>query len=274
LIGARSLRLACGTWLPAEQPKAVVVLVHGYAEYAGRHRQVIEALVSRNYAVYTIDHRGHGESEGTRAHVERFKHYVDDLRLLVEKARAAFASLPLFLLAHSMGGLIAIHYALRYQAELAGLVVDNSALQVADHVPALIRILGRFLGLIAPKLPLRATRTGGENLLSRDPAIQEAFDADPLCYHGKVRAGMSSEVIKAAADARAQLPQLTLPLLISYGCEDTYVNPSGSKLLFERAGSADKTLKAWEGCRHELFNELNKAEIIASAADWLDAHVP
>jgi acylglycerol lipase len=256
------------------QPKAVIVLVHGYAEYAGRHRQVIETLVSRNYVVYAIDHRGHGESEGTRAHVERFEHYVDDLRLLVEKARATFARLPLFLLAHSMGGLIAIHYALRYQAELAGLAVDNAALQVADHVPALIRILGRFIALVAPTLPLRAARTGGESLLSRDSAIQEAFDADPLCYRGKVRAGMASAVIKAAADARARLAQLTLPLLVSYGSEDTYVNPSGSKLLFERAGSTDKTLRAWEGCRHELFNELNKVEIIASAADWLDAHVP
>jgi acylglycerol lipase len=183
LIGARSLRLAYGTWLPPGEPKAIIVLVHGYGEHAARHRHVIEGLVGRNYGVYGIDHRGHGESEGTRAHVERFEYYVDDLRLLVKRAREAYANSPLFLLGHSMGGLIAVHYALRYQGELTGLALSSAALQVDDNVPAPLKILGRFISMVAPRCPLMAVNNGAESVLSRDPAIQEAFDADPLCYH-------------------------------------------------------------------------------------------
>jgi alpha-beta hydrolase superfamily lysophospholipase len=118
-----------------------------------------------------------------------------------------------------------------------------------------------------------ALNASGESALSHDPRIQKAFDADPLCYHGKVRARMGYEMLRAGAEARAWLAQLTVPLLVMAGSEDTLVNPSGSELLIKQARSADKTLKVWAGCRHELFNELQKEEVLSFMADWLDAHV-
>jgi alpha-beta hydrolase superfamily lysophospholipase len=102
--------------------------------------------------------------------------------------------------------------------------------------------------------------------------VQELFDSDPLCYKGNVRARMGYEMMRAAEDGRNRAAELRLPLLVMYGVEDKLVNPSGAKLLYERASSADKTIKAWDDCRHEIFNEPEQAEVIAFMADWLDAH--
>ena len=122
LIGRRAIRLMHGSWLPETQPKALAIVVHGYGEHMGRYKHVIEALVEHGYAIHSLDHRGHGDSTGVRAHVERFDYFVDDLHLLVQQAKAAHPGLPCFMVAHSMGGLIGTRYALRHQPGLAGLV--------------------------------------------------------------------------------------------------------------------------------------------------------
>lgn len=273
LIGQRLLRLVYAAWGPAGEPKAVVVLVHGYGEHTGRYAHVIRELVQRDYAVYTLDHRGHGESAGIRAYVERFDYFVEDVHLLVRKAKDVHPGLPSIMIGHSMGGLIATRYALRYQDELQGLVLSGAALRIGEGVAPLVRRVGALLALLAPWLPVVPAARGSESVLSRDPTVQELFDSDPLCYKGKVRARMGHELMRAAADARARLSQLTLPLLIMHGADDTLTDPRGSTLLAEQARSADKTLKLWPGCRHEIFNEPEKAEVLAFMLDWMDRRV-
>ena len=273
LVGQRSLRLVYATSLPDTDPKAVVVLVHGYGEHMGRYAHVVEALVQRGYAVYTIDHRGHGGSEGVRAHVEHFDYFVADLDLLVQKAQAAYPDLPLCMIGHSMGGLIAVRYALRYQEKLACLVVTGAALQIGNDASPLLKKLSWLIATVAPQLGVAGLKPGTESILSRDPTIQEAFDADPLCYKGKVKARMAYEMLSAGADTRKHMAQLTLPLLIMHGAEDKLTDPQGSVQLYEQARSADKTLKLWPGCRHELYNEPEKDEVIDFELGWLDEHV-
>jgi alpha-beta hydrolase superfamily lysophospholipase len=273
LLGYKDLQLTFGAWLPDGEPKAVAIVVHGYGEHMGRYVHVIETLVRDDYAVYSIDHRGHGSSAGLRADVERFDHFVDDLHLLVRQAEQTHPYLPRFMIGHSMGGLIAARYALRYQAGLTGLVLSGPALWIGDDISLLLKRLSGILSLIVPTWPITKVTKGPESVLSRDPLVQEQFDADPHTYKGKLRARMGNEMMRAATDARARMSGLSLPLLIMHGAEDKLTNPNGSRLLYEQAGSRDKTLQLWPGCRHEIFNEPERDQVIDFMIGWLDQHV-
>lgn len=270
LIGKRGLRLTYGQWYPQGEAKAVVVLAHGYAEHMGRYRHVTEALTEQGYIVFAMDHRGHGESEGERAWVEKFDYFIEDLHLLVLEAKGAHRTLPLFLLGHSMGGLIATRYALRYQELLDGLILSGAAIQVGDDVPPALKRVSSFLSQVAPKLPVLDK---AQNVLSRDPEVERRFSNDPLCYNGKVKARLGYEMMVASQEVRTRLEQLTLPLLVMHGSADRLTTPAGSQLLYERATSPDKTLHLWPDYYHEIFNEVEKEHVIAYLLDWLEAHV-
>jgi acylglycerol lipase len=272
LTGAGGLRLSWWGYLPPPgtgSPRAVTLLVHGYAEHQGRYARLIAALTGQGFAVYTLDHRGHGRSDGPRANVERFDDFVGDLRRLDERARAAHPGAPVFVFGHSMGGLIALRFALSYQEGLRGLALSAPALRFGEDTPAILRRLAGVLARAAPRFPVSRAGLEGESLLSRDPRVQAAFDADPLNYHGPAQARMADQMLRAAADARARLETLRLPLLVLQGDLDRYVVPAGATEVYERAGSADKTLKWWPGCRHELLNEPEGPEVVAYLLDWL-----
>lgn len=273
LFGVGGLRLTCYAVLPDTQPKALVALLHGYGDHFWRYRHVTEALVEHGFAVYGLDHRGHGQSAGVRADVERFNHYVDDARQMTDKARAEYPGLPLFMLGQSMGGLLAVHYALRYQDDLRGLVLTSPALMFGEDVSPLIKKLSGVLAQIVPRRVVVPPASNSESVLSRDPTVQLAFDGDPLTYKGGVRARMGYQLLRAATEARARCHELAVPLLVMYGDADRYVNPSGAKLLYEQAQSADKTIRGWPDHRHEIFNELERDDVIAALIAWLDQRV-
>lgn len=270
LLGSGSVRLVYGSWQPDGASHAVVVLVHGIGEHMGRYAHVCAALVERGYAVLALDHRGHGASEGRRGSIRYFDDFVDDLHLVVQRAAELHAGLPIFMLGHSLGGLIAVRYTLRHGDQLAGLVLSGPALHVGDDAPALLRKLSRVLAALAPNLPIVPVAKG-TGLLSRDPAIDQAFRDDPLCYRGKVRARMGYEILRASADACARFAEIYVPLLIMHGAADRVTNPSGSAALYQAARSIDKTLKLWPDSRHEIFNELDKRDVLDYMLDWLDA---
>ena len=272
LIGQRSVKLVYAAWLPDAAPRAVAVVVHGIFEHMGRYAHVVEALSAGGYAVYAVDHRGHGQSAGVRGHVERFDFLVEDLHLLVRKAHEDHPGLPVFMIGHSMGGLIAIRYALAYGHEIEGLVVSGPALQIGDDVSPLLKRVSGVLSAVVPRLPILPLSTGPESVLSRDPEVEARIAADPLHYRGKIRARLGYEMMRASVDARARMGNLTLPLLIMHGAEDKLTNPQGSIALHEQARSADKTLKLWPGLRHEIFNEPEQAEVIGYLREWLDRH--
>jgi alpha-beta hydrolase superfamily lysophospholipase len=277
LIGQLGLRLSYAQWASEGEPKALALLVHGYGEHSGRYLHLIEALNQHGYAVFTIDHRGHGESEGERACVEQFDYFVDDLHLLVGNIKEAYPiprtsgdALPLFMIGHSMGGLIATRYALAHEAELRGLVLSGAALQVGDDVSPFLKAISKWLAKLIPNTAIFANP---ENALSRDPEVERRFDADPLCYKGKVKARMGYEMMIASEDARARMAQLSLPLLIMHATDDQLTNPAGSQEFYEQARSQDKTLKLWQDYKHELFNELEKEQVIDFMIEWLDERV-
>jgi alpha-beta hydrolase superfamily lysophospholipase len=273
LIGQRGIRLTHASWLPETTPRGVVILVHGYGEHMGRHQHTIEALVEHEYAVHSLDHRGHGNSAGVRAHIERFDYFIDDLHLLLQRAKHAHPGSPLFMLGHSMGGLIAARYALRHQEQLNGLILSGAAIKIGENISPWLHHIGKALSLLLPTLPVTSPTRGTDSVLSRDPLIQEQFNADPLTYKGKLRARMGIELARAAADTRIHLHRLRLPLLVLHGADDKLTNPEGSRMLYEQASSEDKTLKLWPGCRHEILNEPEQYEVMAYLVEWLDQRV-
>lgn len=264
--GVGGLRIYRQAWTPAQEPRAVVVIAHGAGEHSGRYGHVAARLVDEGFAVHALDHRGHGRSEGPRALIDRMDHAVADLDLLVVEAAAEHPGRSLFLLGHSMGGTVALCYAIKHQERLSGLVLSGplAALQAA---PPPMRVLARALSALAPRLPLVSV---DPSLVSRDPAVVEAYVKDPLVHHGKLPVRTVAE-LAAAIDAFPEAVRaIALPTLIMYGTADALCPPEGSVMLSERIGTADKTLTAYEGLYHEILNEPEQGRVLDELCGWLD----
>jgi acylglycerol lipase len=263
-------RLFTQQWLPDDQVKDVIVIAHGLAEHSTRYAHVATYLVQSGYAVYTLDHRGHGQSRGnTFGYFERFDLLSEDLRRYVELAQAEQKSGPPFLLGHSMGSLLALYYAVRYQTTLKGLVISGALVNSIDVANATTRLLVRVLSAIAPKMGIIVLDS---STISKDQAVVRAYDADPNVYRGKIRARVGAEMMAATDDVISSLKRITLPILILHGGADRLVPPGSSRVVYERVGSADKTLKIYDGLYHDIFNEPEKDRVLADVLVWLETH--
>jgi alpha-beta hydrolase superfamily lysophospholipase len=256
--------------LPQTEPKAVVLLVHGYGEHCGRYQHVIARLTSSGYAVYTLDHRGHGKSEGVRAYCDYMDQFVEDLKLYFDRMKAAQPGKKRFVLGHSMGALISLAFTERYQSEIDALAISGAPVNADANVsPALIWV-GKILTHLVPKMHLLPP--SGAGILSRDPEIDIAWDNDPLTNKKPMRVRLGVEMNNMAISVREHLADLRLPILIMHGSEDRLVNPSGSQLAYDKVSSTDKTLKFYPGMRHEIMNEIGKEAVLDEIVTWLDQH--
>jgi acylglycerol lipase len=267
--GAGGLEIFWRAWLPDGDVRAVVVIAHGAGEHSGRYTHVAQRLVDEGYAVYAIEHRGHGRSQGSRALIDRIDNAVADLDKLVVAAGEADPGAPLFLLGHSMGGTIALSYALAHQQRLAGLVLSGP-LAALEAVPAPMRMTARTLSVLAPRAPLIAIDA---SLVSRDPSVVADYRADPLVHHGKLPARTVVELAGAIEAFPGAVGAITVPTLIMYGTDDGLCPPQGSVMLSERIGSSDTTLKAYQGLYHEILNEPERDQVLDDLCAWLSARV-
>ena len=270
LAGVGGLQLFRRWWRPSDPPTAVVVLVHGAGEHSGRYEFVAERLVDDGYAVHALDHRGHGNSQGPRALIDRVEHAVTDLDALVSAAvqHEAAASLPVVMVGHSMGAMIALRYAGDHQHRLDGLALSGALASI--EASAALRIVGHAVSVVAPRLGLVAIDS---SLISRDPAVVAAYRADPLVHHGKLPARTAAEIADTVAGFPAQVPEITIPTLIMYGTADQLCPPAGSEMLDQRIGAADKRVIAYEGLYHEIFNEPERDAVLSDLSDWLTVRV-
>jgi len=269
LEGVGGLRLHAQSWRPDEEPTASVVISHGLAEHGGRYAHVAARLLRQGYAVYALDHRGHGRSQGPRANVGRFASLVTDLHGLVTRARQAQSALPVFLLGHSMGGAIALAYALEHQDVLRGLVLSAPALGAAQAVPAWQKRLIRLLSAVWPnagalQLPAAA--------ISRDPAVVQDYERDPLVYRGSVPARTVAELLAAMQRFPEAAGRLRLPVLVFHGTDDSLVPLVGVEHVYGRLGSADRTVTLYQGLYHEALNEPERERVLDDLVDWLERH--
>jgi alpha-beta hydrolase superfamily lysophospholipase len=240
---------------PADDPARLVVLVHGYGEHVGRYEHVAQELAARGSAVVGPDHVGHGLSEGEAALVEDFEAVVDDLRAVVHDARD---DLPVVMVGHSMGGLIAIRYAQHHREDLAGLVLSGPAVGLSP-------VMREWLA--APELPSDPIDV---TTLSRDPEVGEAYAADPLVYHGGWKRP-TLEAFVAADRAIAEGPGFgDLPLLYVHGADDRLVPVALARPVVERLAGPDSEFRVIEGARHEVFNELDQDDTIGLVASFAE----
>ncbi|MGW0037022.1 alpha/beta hydrolase [Gordonia sp. NPDC003376] len=268
-IGRHGERIVFDVFDPATAPRAVVVIAHGMGEHGRRYAHVVEILTEAGYLVAVPDHLGHGRSGGRRMQVSGFEDYTDDLHRVIGEVRVD--GIPLFVVGHSMGGCIALDYALDHPDRLDGLVLSGAAVMPGDDLPGPLIAVSKLVGKIAPGLPTMALDAGS---ISRDPAVIAAYEADPLVHRGKIPARLGAEMISTMQSFPARLPSLRMPVLVMHGSEDTLTNPEGSRLVERLASSEDKTLVIWEGLRHEIFNEPEKDDVLGTLLRWIDGHTP
>jgi acylglycerol lipase len=268
-VGGGGLEIFTRIWRPAGEARAVMVVVPGFNAHSGQYQWVAEQLVSHGLAVYAIDLRGRGRSGGERFFVETISDYVDDVATLVRLAKSREPGLPVFLLGHSAGGVVACTYALDHQGEIAGLVSESFAYRVPAPDFALAVLKG--LSHIAPHAHSVKLKNAD---FSRDPQVVAAMNADPLIANESQPFQTMAALVHADERLKAEFARITLPLLILHGTADKATKPSGSQEFYEAAGSPDKTLKLYDGAFHDLLNDLDKKIVLADIQHWVDVHTP
>ena len=269
--GQGDLNLYYQCWLPAGEPRAVLVLVHGLAEHSSRYGNVVDYFVPRGYAVYGFDHRSHGKSPGSPGYVKRFSHFVSDLIDFLDIVRRLFPQARIIAVGHSVGGTIAAAGAVQAPAKLDGLILSGAFVIPGTSLSPVKILAARLLSLLLPKMGVDTIDAAA---VSQDKAVVRAYINDPLVYHGKVSARLGAEIITAMRRLLLEIAGLTLPVLIMHGSEDRLSRPEGSRLLYERVGSKHKTLKLYPGFHHELFNEPGRRQVFEDMERWLDIHKP
>jgi alpha-beta hydrolase superfamily lysophospholipase len=253
-------------WIPENRdPRAIIVLVHGFGEYTELYRDVAGFFVSHDYAMFAMDLRGHGRSPGARGFIRAWRDYREDVETLIELVGAELPRQPVFLLGNSMGGLIAIEYALQHPEQLTGLVAMSPAIGKLGVAKVLL-LLSRLLSRIWPSFSLDTGIDSGA--MTRDATIAARLDADPM-VHGRGTARLGTEVTDTIIRVRARADELLVPVLIQHGEADTITSPADSRWFFEQVGSRDKELKLYPGSYHNLCVDLNWREVLSDVDGWI-----
>jgi len=255
------------TWRRERTSASVqIVIVHGFGEHSGRYRELTETLWQRGFQISSFDQRGHGRSGGLAGHVDRCEDYDKDLRTVVEWALARGPE-KLFLVGHSMGGLIALRQMARRPEGILGAAVSAPMLGFAVKVPRLKLALGRISGLIAPRF--RMANEIDPAVLSRDPEVGREYAADPL-VHRVVSARWFSEATRAMTEMIRDAPAIKAPVLIMHGTDERLTNIEATRRVFDLIGSTDKQLIVYREFYHELFNAPERHQVFEAVGTWLN----
>lgn len=258
--GRRQLRRR---WRPEGTRRAALLFVHGIGEHSGRYEYVGSTLADRGIDVMAHDQRGFGETAGRRAYVDSFADFLDDVEALLAERRSL--DVPVVLMGHSLGGLVSTTYLVsdRPQPDLA--ILSSPAL--AASVPSWQRLFAPPLGTVLPTLKVPADFDG--TVLSRDPAVQSAYEHDPLRVPFST-ARLGRETLRTMDATGRALDRLRIPTYVFHGADDTLVPPAASEPLGELP---NVTRTVWPGLRHECLNEPERDEVLAEILGWLDAQL-
>ncbi|MQY21388.1 alpha/beta hydrolase [Nocardia macrotermitis] len=265
----RGGRVFWRAWVPGDRVRGVVTLVHGVGEHSGRYEHVGKRLADNGFAVYALDHIGHGRSGGRRANIDSVDGAADNVATLLDLASERHPGVPRFVLGHSMGSLITLHLATRAPLDVAGIALSGPPLDIPAG-NALQRALAPALSRWAPNLPVLQLDS---SMISRDPEVVRAYDTDPLVFHGKLPARTGAEILRAAATVSARLDRLTVPTLVQHGTADALAAPSSADLIEQRAGAKDLTVIRYPDFYHEIFNEPERDAVLGDLVGWLEKHL-
>jgi alpha-beta hydrolase superfamily lysophospholipase len=262
--GAGGVKIFTRSWRPESKARGAVVLVHGLKSHSGFYEWPAMQLAQRGFAVHALDLRGHGKSDGERLYIEKFADCVDDVAKLVAAAKSADPGLPVFVLGHSAGGVIACLYALDHQKDIAGLISES----FAHELPAPDFALSVLKGIshIAPHAHVLNLK---DEDFSRDPAFVARMKSDPLMPHMAYPSQTVAELVRADERLKKEFSRITLPVLILHGTADKAAKPSGSQHFYDSVGATDKTLKLYDGHFHDLLNDVGREQVMADVTEWL-----
>ena len=261
------------SWHPPTPPRAAILIVHGLGEHSGRYGATAAALGTAGFAVHAVDYRGHGRSEGRRVHVDDVDDYVADVRAALEEVRRRDPGVPVFLLGHSQGGLIALKLALDDPAAIDGLVITSPFLAVHPNSrpSAFVRALAGVMLRLAPRVPMPTSID--VRLLSRDTDVGEAYARDPLVSHA-ASAGWLRAIGNAQHDVRARAPRLRVPTLLMASGSDRLVDPEATRQFAREAAPDIVEFVWWDGFYHEMLNDLGREQVLARIVAWLAPRTP
>lgn len=257
----------------ADPERARMVIAHGLGEHSGRYGNVVERLLPKGITIWALDHRGHGQSDGPRGHILTFGQYINDLQTMIEFSKRGLPEgMKCFLLGHSMGGLIALKFALHFPEMIDGMIVSSPVLGIKVEVPAIKRALGKVMSSIWPGMTL-----GNEvdaSKISHDEEVVRAYENDPL-VHDRVSARWFTEFLGAMEEVHRLCSKLEVQTLMQVAGDDHLVDADTSKTFFENLTLDDKTLYLYDGLYHEIYNEPEdqRANVLSDLETWLENHI-
>lgn len=269
--GDKDLNIYYQAWVP-ENSKAVIQVVHGFAEHSGRYMNVVNKLTPLGYAIYANDHRGHGKSEGKRNYVDFFDQYIEDEKILYDLIKHKHSNLPIFMLGHSMGSMITLIFTERYESLLRGLILSGTGTGAGESISKSLKVIVKILSKIAPKKYINPGLKADK--LSHDPEVVREYENDPLVNADKITIRLGWELMNNFEKFNSITANLKLPLLVQCGAEDSLIK--GSEEILKNAFTMkDKTILIYKGLYHEVYNE-NKEErekVLNDLSNWLEKHI-
>lgn len=250
-----------------ENPKAAVQLIHGLGEHCARYNALAEALNQAGYSLYAMDLPNHGKSAGSPGHIDGFTVFQDAALGLYQRISQALPSTPIYLLGHSMGGLIVTRLLLEHQNKFKGALLSGPAIETPQEPPAWQVWIIKLIAMLFPKARILQLDASG---ISQDPAVVEKYMNDPLVNKGKLSARFLLWFNTTIRECKQRASEITLPLLVMHGTADVVTAPNGSEYLINNISSENKTLKLYDGLFHELFNEPEAPTVYRDVITWLE----
>jgi len=254
-------------WLPENDPKTILILCHGLNEHSGRYHHLAKYFTDQGYGVYGFDHIGHGKSDGTRSYVKDFPTFTDPILITLEIIRATNPDVPVYLVGHSLGGLIAAKFLIDHQDRISGAVLSGALVSVPDFISDLTIKIGTIISKFIPKLRLIGI---DKSALSRDSKVVSDYINDPLVYIGKSTARISAVINEGISYVEEKGASISLPIMILHGGKDRICNPSWSTFLHNLVSSQQNHLIIYDELFHEIYNEPEQETVFNDVLSWLE----
>uniref|UniRef100_A0A8C4QPJ4 Monoglyceride lipase n=1 Tax=Eptatretus burgeri TaxID=7764 RepID=A0A8C4QPJ4_EPTBU len=269
LVNKDGQSLFCRYWEPSDAPRGLVFVSHGAGEHSGRYEELAQTLLQCSLLLFSHDHVGHGQSDGSRMVVSDFQVYVRDCLQHTDLMRARHPTLPCFLLGHSMGGAISILAAYERPNDFSGLVLISPLIGLRADVATPFRVMfTKAVNYFCPTCPGASV---SPSWLSRDPKEVKAYTLDPLVFHNYLSVRFVVQMLDAIARVQAAIPTITWPFVVFQGSDDMLVDPAGAQLLHEQASSQDKTIQVFKESYHVLHKELPEVRetVLNEITEWI-----
>ncbi|MFC1650756.1 alpha/beta hydrolase [Candidatus Latescibacterota bacterium] len=267
--GLGKLKLFYQVWVPEQTPRAAIVIIHGgNGDHSSRYKNVVNHFVPCNYAIYTFDQRGSGQSLGHRGHIKHWKEFREDLAMFLNFVYHEQPNLPIYIFGHSLGGVTVLDYCIRNPKNIRGIICSAPAIGEINISPFLWTV-ARFLNQVWPSIPIS---TGLDmSKTSRDSAEVQATLNDPY-MHGKGTPRLAMQLNETVDWIHSHANEFSLPLLILHGTKDEFASIEGSRKFINNVAYHDAELKEYDGGYHELFRDTIKQQVFNDIEEWLSQH--